>query len=72
MPEALRKCLAHLGPDGVRHVDDSEPANRVLGELFWKGSFGPIAASIKLCESDPLAASFDCKNLLCLCRYCDD
>ncbi|ETS76428.1 hypothetical protein PFICI_11815 [Pestalotiopsis fici W106-1] len=52
--DALQACLAHLGHDGALHLDDNELGDRILGELFWKGDFGPVAACIKLCESAPL------------------
>lgn len=55
--EFFQRVLRHLGPleTRVRHPDDDRPL--FLNPLFWKGRFGPVAAAIKLCESDPLAAS---------------
>ena len=60
---ALRRCLTHLGLSKMQHQDDHQTTEHTLSRLFWKGSFGPIAASIKLCEHDPLAASISSKQL---------
>ncbi|KAK7923667.1 ankyrin [Apiospora marii] len=62
---ALRRCLTHLGLSEMRHQDDHQHiAEHTLSRLFWKGSFGPIAASIQLCEQDPLATSISTDSLL--------
>jgi hypothetical protein len=55
------KSLSHLGPTGTRvhHPEDADPVEQQLNPLFWKGAFGPVAAAIKLCESDTFAGSVD-------------
>ncbi|KAK7935924.1 NACHT and ankyrin domain protein [Apiospora marii] len=57
--QALGECLAHLGPKGVHHADDDGPLDRMIHKLWLDQPFGPIAASIKLCELDSLPNSFD-------------
>lgn len=59
--EFFQQCLAHLGPEDTRsrHPEDEGPIRDLLNPLFWRGAFGPVAAAIKLCESDPQALSID-------------
>jgi hypothetical protein len=59
--EFFRCILRHFGPleARVRHTDDDLSLGDFINPLFWKGyrDFGAVAAAIKICERDPLAAS---------------
>lgn len=57
--EFFQRTLRHLGPTATRvhHSEDNQPPEETLSRLFWKGRFGPVAAAIKLCGSDPCAPS---------------
>lgn len=59
--EFFKRVVRHLGPKDarVRHPDDDRPLGDFINPLFYKGEFGPVAVAVKLCESDPLAATVD-------------
>jgi hypothetical protein len=53
--EFFQRTLQHLGPSRAHHPEDDRPiVKKSLRHLFRKGRFGPVAASIRLCESDGL------------------
>ncbi|KAI2463543.1 hypothetical protein F4781DRAFT_416266 [Annulohypoxylon bovei var. microspora] len=68
------RCLSHLGPteSRVQHPEDVDRADQQLYRLFWKDTFGPVAAAIQLCESDSLAGSVDVEGLVPLFVACTD
>lgn len=70
--EFFKRCLAHFGPVEQRahHLPDGSMLSDFIRPLMWIGKqFGPMACAIKICEMDPLIASFSGKGHLKLCIY---
>ncbi|KAL7792856.1 hypothetical protein V8C43DRAFT_52061 [Trichoderma afarasin] len=64
--EFFKRCLAHFGPaeQRVHHLPDDGLASDFVRPLMWHGKrFGPMASAIKICETDPLIASFPGEKL---------